>query len=411
MSCFGLGRIRAFQEPAGSRRSRAREWLAVDLHADALMDTLTLAKELIKRPSVTPEDAGCQALVADLLQESGFKSEHLRFEDVDNLWAVHGEGAPIFCFLGHTDVVPTGAESDWKHPPFTPTEEDGMLYGRGAADMKGGVAVFVNAARTFVAKNPQHKGTVAVLLTSDEEGPGIHGTAAVMREFEKRNLKIDYCLVGEPSSEKELGDVVKVGRRGSISGTLQIIGVQGHVAYPHLARNPLHQALPALTELAETQWDNGNEFFPPTSFQISNIQAGTGADNVIPGRLHLVFNLRYSSELHADQIKSWVHEILDRHKLEYELVWRHSGLPFLTGSGNLVEAISKSIETETGNKPLLSTAGGTSDGRFVAPTGAQVAEFGLINRTIHKVDEHICIAHLEKLERIYVSILENLLAT
>lgn len=373
------------------------------------MNTLKLAKDLIRRPSITPDDAGCQKLIADLLEQDGFAIEHLRFEDVDNLWAVHGSSGPLFCFLGHTDVVPTGTETDWKHPPFEAVEDGGLLYGRGAADMKGCVAAFIIAALDYVRKQPEHKGRLAVLLTSDEEGIGINGTAAVVKEFEKRSLKIDYCLVGEPSCEEALGDVVKVGRRGSLGGKLRIEGIQGHVAYPHLARNPIHQALGALKELSERQWDKGNEFFPATSFQISNINSGTGADNVIPGKLDLVFNFRYSSELNADQLKAAVHETLDRHKLEYKLTWRLSGLPFLTGPGSLVEAMQASIEKETGRKPTLSTAGGTSDGRFIAPTGSEVAEFGLINRTIHKIDEHIKIDHLDPLSRIYYGIIERVL--
>lgn len=373
------------------------------------MNSLTLAKELIKRQSITPEDAGCQNFVADYLSECGFKHEHLRFEDVDNLWSVHGDGAPIFVFLGHTDVVPPGETSDWKHPPFEPTEDDGFLYGRGAADMKGCIASFLAAAKEFVQKHPQHKGTLAILLTSDEEGIGINGTQAVMKEFEKRNLKFDYCLVGEPSSEEELGDVVKVGRRGSLSAKLEINGIQGHVAYPHLARNPIHQALSALKILADRRWDNGNEFFPPTSFQISNIHSGTGADNVIPGRMELLFNFRYSSELNADVLKAAVHEVLDREGLDYKLTWRLSGLPFLTTKGALVDAISDSIKAKTTRTPQLLTTGGTSDGRFVAPTGAQVAELGLINRTIHKVNECIKIEHLEQLKDVYAGIIERIL--
>ena len=373
------------------------------------MSSLDIAKELIRRPSVTPEDAGCQQYVAELLSRDGFTNEHLRFEDVDNLWSVHGSGTPLFVFLGHTDVVPCGKESDWKHAPFTPTEDDGYLYGRGAADMKGCIASFLSAASDFVKANPNHKGSLAILLTSDEEGIGINGTAAVIKEFQKRNLKIDYCLVGEPSSEEYLGDVVKVGRRGSLSGKLTVKGIQGHVAYPHLARNPIHQALGALKELTERAWDQGNEFFPATSFQISNINSGTGADNVIPGQMDLVFNFRYSSELNADQLKAAVHEVLDRNGLEYDLTWRLSGLPFLTGSGKLVEAISSSIESINASKPKLLTTGGTSDGRFVAPTGSEVAEFGLINRTIHKVNECIKIDDLDRLKSIYERILIHLL--
>ena len=321
------------------------------------MDALTLAKNLIQRQSITPEDAGCQLFLSELLKTCGFKIEHLHIGSADNLWAVHGSGTPLFCFLGHTDVVPVGPEADWKHPPFSAREDNGLLYGRGAADMKGNLASFVSAVLEFIGKHPEHKGSLALLLTSDEEGLGKDGTAAVMKEFKSRDIKIDYCLVGEPSSEKELGDTIKVGRRGSLSGTLQIAGVQGHVAYPHLALNPIHKSLPALDELCRRQWDNGNEFFPPTSFQISNIHSGTGADNVIPGQMHVVFNFRYSSCLNEDEIKKTVQEILDRHGLKYELNWRLSGLPFLTGSGNLVETVKAAIKQETGKSPAIGVLG------------------------------------------------------
>ncbi len=373
------------------------------------MKSLELAKELIRRQSVTPNDAGCQLFIAEMLSQIGFKIEHLCIGEVDNLWAVHGTEAPLFCFLGHTDVVPTGPIGEWKFPPFEPTEHDGMLYGRGVADMKGCIASFLNAANEFVQEHPDHKGSLAILLTSDEEGPGIDGTAAVIREFESRKLKIDYCLVGEPSSEEALADVVKVGRRGSLNGKLQVTGKQGHVAYPQLAVNPIHLALPALMELSSHQWDKGNEFFPPTSFQISNINSGTGADNVIPGKLDALFNFRYSSEVTAEQLQATVHEVLDRHNLDYEIKWRLSGLPFLTKSGRLVEAIVKAVENECGKKPVLSTAGGTSDGRFVAPTGSEVAELGLINRTIHMINERASVAHFDSLSKIYKSIIEQLL--
>jgi succinyl-diaminopimelate desuccinylase len=373
------------------------------------MNALTIAKNLIQRKSVTPDDAGCQTFVAGLLEPCGFKIEHLPFGEVSNLWAVHGEGAPLLCFLGHTDVVPTGKEEDWTFPPFAAVEDDGFLHGRGAADTKGNVAAFIAAAMEFVKAHPVHKGCLGVLLTSDEEGAGDNGTPAALKEFQARKLKIDYCLVGEPSSEQEFGDVIKVGRRGSLSGVLQVRGIQGHVAYPHLARNPFHQALPALAELCNRSWDEGNEFFPPTSFQISNVQAGTGADNIIPGSLHIMFNFRYGTVMNADQIKAAVHEIFDRHKLDYELTWKLSGLPFLTGSGKLVEAITASVEEELKKKPHFSTGGGTSDGRHVAPTGAEVAEFGLINKTIHKVNEHIVAGDLDRLSKIYRLILEKLL--
>lgn len=361
-------------------------------------------------PSLTPHDAGCQHYISEMLNQAGFKSEHLQFEDVSNLWSLHGkESKPLFVFLGHTDVVPIGRETDWQFPPFEATEHEGHLYGRGAADMKGCIAAFIAAALDFVAEHPEHKGSLAILLTSDEEGIATNGTVKVIEEFQKRNLKIDYCLVGEPSSEERLGDVVKVGRRGSLSGRLQIYGSQGHVAYPHLADNPIHKALAALKELCEQKWDEGNEFFPATSFQISNINAGTGADNVIPGQLDLVFNFRYSSESNAEQLKSSVEKLLERHRLNYRLDWRLSGLPFLTGSGDLVDAIKAAIEEKTGSSPRLLTTGGTSDGRFVAPTGSQVAEFGLINRTIHKVDECTRIEDLNNLKEIYQKIVEKIL--
>ncbi|MBX9685649.1 MAG: succinyl-diaminopimelate desuccinylase [Candidatus Obscuribacterales bacterium] len=373
------------------------------------MESLNIAKALINRPSVTPNDQGCQDYISEILKELGFSIENLRFGDVDNLWAIHGTEKPIFCFLGHTDVVPSGPENEWKHPPFIATEENGMLYGRGAADMKGCIASFLCAVKSFMTKHPDHKGSLAVLLTSDEEGLGVNGVSAVIKDFEKRGLKIDYCLVGEPSSEEELADVVKVGRRGSLHGHLLINGIQGHVAYPQLARNPIHQAMPALQELCSREWDRGNEFFPATSFQISNYNSGTGADNVIPGKVELLFNFRYSTELNEDLLKKAVHEVLDRHQLDYSLKWRLSGLPFLTGKGKLVNAVVQAIETSKAKTPLLSTAGGTSDGRFVAPTGAEVVELGLINRTIHKVNEHISIEHLDELAIIYEKVIEGLL--
>jgi succinyl-diaminopimelate desuccinylase len=374
------------------------------------MNVIELTKELITLKSITPEDAGCQARIAELLKEAGFNTEQITIGNVENLWAVHGNEGPLFCFLGHTDVVPTGPVEDWKYPPFVPTEENGVLYGRGAADMKGCVAAFVLAMCRFAKENPAHRGRLALLLTSDEEGPAIYGTQAVVRKFDERGIKIDYCLVAEPSSEEELGDVVKVGRRGSLGCRLSVIGIQGHVAYPQLALNPIHVAAPAIAELCAEKWDEGNEFFPPTSFQISNVHGGTGADNVIPGRLDLVFNFRFSTASTPENLKDRTEAILKKHGLEYEIVWNLSGRPFFTAEGKLVDAVVSAIETELGSKPRLSTAGGTSDGRFIAPGGAEVVEFGVINRTIHKVDEQVKVADLEKLEQIYLRIIESALA-
>lgn len=370
---------------------------------------LDLACRLIERPSVTPDDAGCQDLLSGLLEEMGFSIRRLPFENVQNIYAVHGSGNPHFCFLGHTDVVPAGETSAWESGPFKPSIRDGLLYGRGAADMKGCIAAFIAAVRNFLSLHKTHKGSLAIILSSDEEGIALHGTKAVIEKFEAEGKKIDYCLVGEPSSEDVLGDVIKVGRRGSLSGKLRVKGVQGHVAYPHLASNPVHKALPALHELCQRIWDEGNEFFPASSFQISNCQAGTGADNVIPGHLDLIFNFRYSSSLNADGLKAAVGELLDKHGLEYELEWRHSGLPFLTQKGALLEALVSAIKELGSIEPRLSTAGGTSDGRFVAPTGAQVVEFGLINRSIHKVNEHASVADLKQLALIYERVLEKIL--
>jgi len=373
------------------------------------MDVLDLTKQLIRRASVTPDDAGCQDLIAGLLWQSGFAVEHQPIEEVKNLWAYHGDGAPLFIFLGHTDVVPTGPLADWKHPPYDCIEEDGILYGRGAADMKGCTAAFVMALMEFVKLHPKHRGRVGLLLTSDEEGPALHGTQAVVKNLLSRGEKIDFCLVGEPSSEEQLGDVVKVGRRGSLHGRLVVEGIQGHVAYPQLARNPIHQAASALAELAAEVWDEGNEFFPPTSFQISNIHAGTGADNVIPGKMEVVFNFRFSTASEPLVLQSRVDAILQRHKLEYKLDWKLSGSPFFTAPGTLVDAVKTAIESRTKISPQLSTAGGTSDGRFIAPLGAQVVEFGVINRSIHKIDEHVKVADLEVLSQIYMDILAKVM--
>ncbi len=370
---------------------------------------LTLARDLISRPSVTPEDAGCQQMMADYLSRLGFSIEPMVFNDTTNLWARRGSEGPLFCFAGHTDVVPPGPLDKWDSPPFEPTIRDGLLYGRGAADMKGSLAAMLVAVERFVTAHPDHQGSIAFLITSDEEGPFINGTPKVVETLEARNEKITWCLVGEPSSTRLLGDVVKNGRRGSITGDLLVKGIQGHVAYPHLGRNPIHDAAPALAELATTVWDQGNAFFPPTSFQIPNISAGTGASNVIPGELQVQFNFRFSTELTAEQIKERVRAILDRHGLEYDLTWTLSGHPFLTSTGDLVEATVAAIEEVQGFSPELSTSGGTSDGRFIAPTGAQVIELGPLNATIHKLNECVKVADLDTLADVYTAILRRLL--
>lgn len=375
-----------------------------------MSDTLDLAIDLISRHSVTPEDAGCQPLMMDRLAAIGFDNQPLRFGDVDNFWSRRGTEGPLFCFAGHTDVVPTGPIETWTSDPFRPEIRDGLLYGRGAADMKGSLAAMITATERFIARHPDHKGSIAYLITSDEEGPAVDGTVKVVEALEARAEKIDWCLVGEPSSTERVGDVVKNGRRGSLGARLVVKGVQGHVAYPHLARNPVHQAAPALAELAATEWDQGNEFFPPTSFQISNIHAGTGATNVVPGTLEVVFNLRYSTETNHHRIERRVQEVLDRHGLEYRIEWTLSGKPFLTPAGALVEAAQQAIPDITGYPTELSTAGGTSDGRFIAPTGAQVLELGPLNATIHKVDECVSVADLDTLSAIYERILEQLLS-
>lgn len=374
-----------------------------------LSDTLELACELIKRPSVTPEDAGCQELMIERLEKLGFNIQRLPFEEVTNLWARRGSEGPLFCFAGHTDVVPTGNPSRWSHPPFEPTFEDGYLYGRGSADMKGSIAAFITALERFIGHHPDHSGSIALLITSDEEGPSINGTVRVVDHLEARQEKIDWCIVGEPSSTEKVGDVIKNGRRGSLNGILKVTGVQGHVAYPHLVRNPIHEAAPALAELTSTLWDEGNEFFPPTSFQISNIHAGTGATNVVPGEVEVVFNFRFSTESTADGLKARVCEILNRHGLEWDIDWALSGEPFLTAAGSLVDAGREAIRAITGLETELSTSGGTSDGRFIAPTGAQVVELGPVNATIHKVDERVKADDLDTLSALYENILARLL--
>ena len=372
--------------------------------------TLLLTKELLSKQSITPEDDGCQDLMIDHLEQLDFKIERLRFDDVDNFWAVHGESGPILCFAGHTDVVPTGPEEQWKFPPFEPTIDNGMLYARGAADMKGSLAAMITACKRFVDQHPNHYGRIAYLITSDEEGPAINGTVKVMEWLEQHNEKITWCIVGEPSSTNQVGDVIKNGRRGSLGCKLTVKGIQGHVAYPHLAENPIHNATPALTALSTEQWDNGNDFFPATSFQISNINGGTGATNVIPGELTVIFNFRFSTELTEQNIRERTEAILDSHQLSYNIEWNLSGQPFLTSEGDLVNATVKAIRDANGIETELSTAGGTSDGRFIAPTGSQVIELGPVNATIHKVDECVRAADLDTLSSMYEGILVNLLA-
>ncbi|MCG9656056.1 succinyl-diaminopimelate desuccinylase [Vibrio mediterranei] len=371
---------------------------------------LALAKDLISRESVTPEDADCQKVMIERLEKLGFEIEVMVFEDTTNFWARKGSEAPLFAFAGHTDVVPAGPREQWHTPPFEPTIIDGHLHGRGAADMKGSLACMIVAVERFIEQNPNHKGSIAFLITSDEEGPFINGTTRVVDTLMERNELIDMCIVGEPSSTLAVGDVVKNGRRGSITGDLKVKGIQGHVAYPHLANNPVHQALPALAELAATKWDEGNDFFPPTSFQIPNLHSGTGATNVIPGEFDVQFNFRFSTELTDEDIKQRVHSTLDLHGLDYELKWTLSGHPFLTDKGNLLDAVVDAVEEVNHKKPELLTTGGTSDGRFIARMGTQVVELGPVNATIHKVNECVNIADLEKLTDMYEKTLFNLLS-
>lgn len=374
-----------------------------------MSQTLELLKDLIRRESVTPVDAGCQDLIAKRLTKIGFHDERLNFADTQNIYLKRGTAKPLFVFLGHTDVVPTGKLESWTSPPFEPTIRDGQLYGRGAADMKGGIAAFITAVERFIAKHPNHQGSIAVLLTSDEEGIATNGVVKVVEVLEQRHEKIDWCLVGEPSSDKKIGDVIRVGRRGSLNGKLTVFGVQGHVAYPELADNPIHCLAPALKELTDEVWDNGNQFFPPTSLQVSNINGGTGAENIIPATVEVMFNLRFCTELDEQKIKQRTHAIFDKHGLNYEIVWRLSGNPFLTASGALIEATHAAIKSVTGFETLDDTGGGTSDGRFIAPTGAEVLELGALNASIHKINEHIGVADLEVLSNIYEQILVNLL--
>ncbi|MCG6971062.1 MAG: succinyl-diaminopimelate desuccinylase [Gammaproteobacteria bacterium] len=375
-----------------------------------MSDTIELAKQLIARRSVTPEDAGCQDIMIARLEALGFAVEKLPFGEVSNFWARRGTATPIYAFAGHTDVVPTGPENQWQYPPFEPTIKDGYLFGRGACDMKGSLAAMITACERFVAQNPDHKGSIAFLITSDEEGPAVDGTVKVVQWLESRGEKMQGCVVGEPSSLQAVGDVVKNGRRGSLGGKLIVRGIQGHVAYPHLAANPIHLFAPALTELTQTQWDNGNEFFPATSFQVSNINGGTGATNVIPGELEIIFNFRYSTAVTHEELQQKVLTILDRHGLKYDLQWNLSGLPFLTSKGELVDATVAAIKHVANIPTQLSTAGGTSDGRFIAPTGAQVIELGPSNATIHKIDECVKTDDLDTLSFMYQNILERLLA-
>lgn len=370
---------------------------------------LALTEELIRRPSVTPLDEGCQQLMAERLAALGFDIESMFFEDTLNLWARRGQGKPLFCFAGHTDVVPTGPLEQWHSPPFEPQIRDGLLYGRGTADMKGSLAAMIVATERFLAKNPTLTGDIAFLITSDEEGPFINGTKRVIETLEARQEKISWCLVGEPSSTQQVGDVIKNGRRGSLTGYLKIKGVQGHVAYPHLVDNPIHKAAPALAALSTEVWDHGNAFFPATSFQISNIHAGTGATNVVPGELSLTFNFRYSTEVTAEQLQQRVLALLDQHKLQYDIEWVLNGLPFLTDRGPLVEAAVKAVRQVQGFETSLETTGGTSDGRFIAPTGAQVVELGPCNGTIHKINEHVRVADLDLLTDMYEAMLWHLL--
>lgn len=373
-------------------------------------ETLELSLQLLRQPSVTPIDHCCQKIMAERLEKIGFNIESMRFEDVDNLWARKGIEAPVLCFAGHTDVVPTGSLEAWNSDPFVPEIRDGKLYGRGSADMKTALAAMVVASERFIAKYPNHKGSIAFLITSDEEGPSINGTVKVVEALEARNEKMTWCLVGEPSSTHQLGDIIKNGRRGSLNAKVLVKGKQGHVAYPHLAINPIHTASKALAELCDTVWDNGNEYFPATTFQISNIAAGTGATNVVPGTMDLLFNFRYSTEVTAEELKSRTLNILDRHQVNYDIEWTLSGLPFLTHVGELVNAAKNAIRNVTGIETELSTSGGTSDGRFIAPTGAQVLELGVLNASIHQIDEHVNVADLEPLAEIYEQILEGLLA-
>ena len=374
-----------------------------------MSNTLQLAQQLIARRSLTPLDENCLTIIGSRLEPLGFKLERVRCGQVDNLWARRGTTSPVVCFAGHTDVVPTGPLDKWDSDPFTPTIRDGLLYGRGAADMKGSLAAFVTAIEKFLIEHPTHSGSIALLLTSDEEGVAVDGTVRVVEMLQERAEKMDYCIVGEPTSTSRTGDTIKNGRRGSLSGTLTVKGVQGHIAYPHLIKNPIHLAAPAITELAATEWDKGNEYFPATSWQISNIHGGTGATNVVPGTVDVEFNFRFSTASTVDSLKSRVHDVLDKHGLKYDLLWSLSGKPYLTPRGNLVDAVSAAIKQVTGIECGLSTTGGTSDGRFIADICSQVIELGPLNATIHKLNECVAVADLDILSNIYCLALANLL--
>jgi len=373
-----------------------------------MSNTLELAKSLISKPSITPDDHGCQAIMIDRLNKIGFEIHPLKFGDVDNFWAVHGDSGPLFAFAGHTDVVPAGDENAWNTKPFEPTIKDGYLYGRGAADMKGGLASMVTATEKFIKENPNHKGRIAFLITSDEEGVAVNGTVKVMDYLKANEQKIDYCLLGEPSSTSSTGDVIKNGRRGSLNGVLKVNGKQGHVAYPHLAKNPIHLVSPALDDLCNQEWDNGNDYFPATSFQISNMHSGDGVTNVIPGDAQVKFNFRYSTETNKENLQKKVHEILDLHNLDYSIEWSHSGYPFLTPKGALVSACVEAIKKTKGIDTELSTSGGTSDGRFIAQEGTQVVELGPVNATIHQINESVLVQDLDDLSEIYYQVLRNI---
>jgi succinyl-diaminopimelate desuccinylase len=374
-----------------------------------LREALELTKSLIARRSVTPEDGGCQELLAARLAAAGFRCETLRCGEVTNLWARRGSAGPLLCFAGHTDVVPAGPLDQWRTDPFLPAVRDGKLYGRGAADMKSSIACFVVAVEAFVRERPAHKGSIALLLTSDEEGPSVDGTVRVVEELQRRGERIDWCIVGEPSSSMALGDTIKNGRRGSLSGKLLVRGVQGHIAYPNLAKNPIHALAPALAELAATKWDDGSEFFPPTTWQASNIHAGTGASNIIPGSLEMEFNFRFSTAVTEAGLRERLESVLRRHALDYSVEWTLSGNPFLTHPGALVEAVTRAVRAHTGRTPELSTSGGTSDGRFIAAICPQIVELGPVNASIHKLNEHIELTALEQLPKIYLDTLRALL--
>ena len=380
------------------------------INAALMSQTLELTQNLLARRSVTPADEGCQKLLCEHLAAAGFSIEPLAFGNVENFWARRGRAAPVFCFAGHTDVVPTGPLEEWRSDPFVPVIRDGLLYGRGAADMKSGLAAMVTATEAFVSAHPAHRGSIAFLITSDEEGPSVDGTKRVAQLLRERGERIDWCVVGEPSSEVSVGDTIKVGRRGSLSGRLTVHGVQGHIAYPQLAENPVHTLAPALAELTARKWDEGSEYFQPTTFQVSNLNAGTGAPNVIPGELKARFNLRYSPVQTLENLKAVIEEILRRHGVRYSLEWYLSGEPFYTPPGELSSAVGAAVAEVTGKPPQLSTGGGTSDGRFIAPLGAQVVELGVVNASIHKVNECVAVSDIDALHRMYFNVLRNLLA-